>query len=103
MLVKPLMTNFKIIPRVGIHIYACNTFPLYKSLYLIVLRSLALDRQLSSATLSGFQHKMGSTHLPASNIKQTFLSTNLSFLSPFKCRAAGPRSHNILMVVWGFV
>ena len=69
-------TNFKIMVRADYTVFARAPFPVYKS----------------SCPLIG-QWRQGSrplNHLPVSEIKQTFLSTNPASLLAFEQRASGP-------------
>ena len=90
MLARPLMTNLKITVRDVCTVSACN-LPSKKKKNLSVK---ALTPCLPGAGVSlGQISATLSPQLPASEIKQTFLSTNLDCLLAFKRRAVGPPMH----------
>ena len=86
MLVRPPMTNFKMTVRADCSVSACSALP---------LSIRALDHWSSAERESAFGQMSTlftlPLQLPASEIKQTFLSTNLASLTAFEWQA--PRSH----------
>ena len=81
MLVRPLMTDSKMTVREDCAVSACNPFPhsIYKSSHplLVGAGSQSLDRYPPPSP----------SQLAASEIKQTFLSTNLACLLTFEGQA----------------
>ena len=91
MLARPLMTNLKITVRDVCTVSACNLTSKKKKKNLSVK---ALTPCLPGAGVSlGQISATLPPQLPASEMKQMFLSTNLDCLLAFKWRAVGPPPH----------
>ena len=83
MMVRPLMTNFKMIVRADCIISTCNPF----SLSIKVLAPWLLGVKWRSQPLDRVHPTPTFPQLPASNIKQTFISTNVASLLAFEWQA----------------
>ena len=85
MLVRPLMTKFKMTVRASCAVSACGPLP-------PPIKALAHWLSVGRVGLwIGFRPPPLPTWLQASEIKQTFLSTNLASLLDFEQQAARPR------------
>ena len=84
MLIRPPMTHFKMTVRADCAASACSPLPLS-------IKALAPDCQWGRRPLDSLLRPPPHPQLPASKIKQTFLSTNLASLLAFERQVAGPR------------